>query len=89
MNVHEQDRSNRILKDGMYVIIVAIIFAIVGYIILNEIIFPYKIDESLIVNYDLSKDIIPEPIQESIEDEEEVIVRTLRSKICYKKNSKI
>jgi len=26
MNVHEQDRSNRILKDGMYVIIVAIIF---------------------------------------------------------------
>ena len=82
-------RSNRILKDGMYVIIVAIIFAIVGYIILNEIIFPYKIDESLIVNYDLSKDIIPEPIQESIEDEEEVIVRTLRSKICYKKNSKI
>lgn len=74
MRKNEQERANKILSDSIYIIIVCIIFAILLYIILNNIIFPYKQDESLIVNYDLTKDLIPEPEQNRLKDTEEIVV---------------
>ena len=58
----------------IYFIFIIVLFSVIGYFVINDAIYSYKPDESLIEEYDLSKDLIPTPIQKKI-DSEKIITK--------------
>ena len=66
----ERDRKVALIKNIIYIIILAVVAYVFLYFILIDNIFnSYKPDESLRIKYDLSQDIIPDPIQKKVPEE--------------------
>lgn len=68
----KKKKENKKLKkflNYIYICVVLLIFAVLINIILDKILNPIEMDESLFVSYDLKKDLIPDPIQKSIPTE--------------------
>ena len=68
----EKKRKIQLAKDIVYVIFMAIILYLLLYVIVNNV-GGYKRDESLNVSYNLKTDIIPDPIQKTIDPENMVV----------------
>lgn len=65
----KKNSNLKLFSNILSVIVISIIFIVLINVLFENVFNRYKQNENLIINYDLSKDLIPEPVQKNISPE--------------------